>query len=152
MAVLHHGLRYACYKRRQTPADVITYRYNDQMMYVPPAESFDQAVTFARSAFESDLTGIDKSRISFSLNVLANGKQSSVGISRVAWSKMMAHLARYEIIDVHVQPEIKVSAPPPSYQPCSPTEGNEKKQHSPSRSSSVLHNFVPKRLFQRLSA
>jgi len=111
-----------------------------------------QAVTFARSAFESDLTGIDKSRISFSLNVLANGKQSSVGISRVAWSKMMAHLARYEIIDVHVQPEIKISAPPPSYQPCSPTEGNEKKQHSPSRSSSVLHNFVPKRLFQRLSA
>ncbi|KAG2074753.1 hypothetical protein BDR04DRAFT_115582 [Suillus decipiens] len=82
------------------PADVITYRFNNQMIYVPPAESFDQAVTFARSAFENDLTGIDKSRISFSLNVLANGKQSSVGISRVAWSRIMSHLARYEIIDV----------------------------------------------------
>ncbi|KAG1823994.1 hypothetical protein EV424DRAFT_1487128, partial [Suillus variegatus] len=92
--------------RRQSPApaDVITYRLNNKMMYVPPAESFDQAVTFARSAFEGDLTGIDKSRISFSLNVLANGKQSSVGISSEAWSKIMSHLAQYEIIDVHVQP------------------------------------------------
>ncbi|KAG1817956.1 uncharacterized protein BJ212DRAFT_1347893 [Suillus subaureus] len=142
------------FARRQSPApaDVITYRFNNQMMYVPPAENFDQAVTFARSAFESDLTGIDKSRISFSLNVLANGKQSSVGISSVAWSKIMSHLARYEIIDVHVQPEIKVFGPPPSYRPCSSTEGNEKEQHSSSHSSSALHSLIPRRLFQRLGA
>ncbi|KAG2347529.1 hypothetical protein BDR05DRAFT_848115, partial [Suillus weaverae] len=86
------------------PVDVITYRLNNQMMYVPPAKNFDQAVTFARSAFEGDLTGIDKNRISFSLNVLANGKQNSVGISRVAWSTIMSRLAQYEIIDVHIQP------------------------------------------------
>ncbi|KAG2043726.1 hypothetical protein BDR03DRAFT_909187 [Suillus americanus] len=140
--------------RRQSPApaDVVTYRFNNQMMYVPPAESFDQAVTFARSAFESDLTGIDKGRISFSLNVLANGKQSSVGISKVAWSRIMSHLARYEIIDVHVQPEIKVFGPPPSYRPCGSTEGNEKERHSSSHSSSALHRLVSKCLFQRLSA
>ncbi|KAG1759368.1 hypothetical protein EDD22DRAFT_729948, partial [Suillus occidentalis] len=86
------------------PADVITYRLNNRMTYVPPAESFDQAVTFARSAFEGDLTGIDISRISFSLNVLANGKMSSVSVSRGAWSATMSRLARYEIVDVHVQP------------------------------------------------
>ncbi|KAG2754023.1 hypothetical protein P692DRAFT_20854473 [Suillus brevipes Sb2] len=138
--------------RRQSPApaDVITYRLNNQMMYVPPAESFDQAVTFARSAFEGDLTGIDKSRISFSLNVLANGKQSSVGISRVAWSTIMSHLARYEIIDVHIQPELKVSGPPPSYRSCGSTESCEKEQHSSSHTSSTLHSLVPKRLFQRM--
>ncbi|KAG2366741.1 hypothetical protein BDR07DRAFT_1395686 [Suillus spraguei] len=122
------------------------------MIYVPPAESFDQAVTFARSAFENDLTGIDKSRISFSLNVLANGKQSSVGISRVAWPTIMSHLARYEIIDVHVQPELKVTGPPPSYRSCSSTEGGEKEKHSSSHSSSAFHSLVPKGLFHRLGA
>lgn len=140
--------------RRQSPApaDVITYRFNNQMIYVPPAESFDQAVTFARSAFENDLTGIDKSRISFSLNVLANGKQSSVGISRVAWSRIMSHLARYEIIDVHVQPELKVTGPPPSYRSCSSTKGGEKEERSSSHSSSTFHGLIPKSLFHRLGA
>ncbi|KAG1901013.1 uncharacterized protein F5891DRAFT_951456 [Suillus fuscotomentosus] len=144
--------------RRQSPApaDVITYRLNNKMMYVPPAESFDQAVTFARSAFEGDLTGIDKSRISFSLNVLANGKQSSVGISSAAWSKIMSHLAQYEIIDVHVQPVLKVSEAPPSYRSCGSTGDVEKEHHSSphssSHSSSPLHGLIPKRLFQRLGA
>ncbi|KAG2153332.1 hypothetical protein DEU56DRAFT_774618 [Suillus clintonianus] len=139
--------------RRQSPApaDVITYRLNKQMMYVPPAESFDQAVTFARSAFERDLTGVDKNRISFSLNVLANGKQSSVGISRVAWQSVMSHMARYEIIDVHIQPELTVSPPPPSYRSCSSEKGSEKEHHSSSKSS-AFHSFVPKNLFQRLTA
>ncbi|KAG2142285.1 uncharacterized protein EDB93DRAFT_1158353 [Suillus bovinus] len=142
--------------RRQSPApaDLVTYRFNNQMMYVPPAENFDQAVTFARSAFEGDLTGIDKSRISFSLNVLANGKQSSVGISRVAWSTTMSHLAQYEIIDVHVQPELRVPGspePPPSYRSCGSPKDSEKEQHSSSHSSSLIHRLVPTRLFQRLS-
>ncbi|KAG2366726.1 hypothetical protein BDR07DRAFT_1327772 [Suillus spraguei] len=123
------------FKRRQspTPADVITYRLNNRMVYVPPAENFDQAVTFARSAFEGDLTGIDKSRISFSLNVLANGKKSSVNISREAWSMIMSHLVQYEIVDVHVQPELRLSGPPPSYQFCNSTK---KQQHLSSQSSS----------------
>ncbi|KAG1860763.1 hypothetical protein F4604DRAFT_1658185 [Suillus subluteus] len=124
------------FARRQSPppADIITYRLNNQMMYVPTAESFDQAVTFARSAFESDLTGIDKSRISFSLNVLVNGKQSSVDISHGAWSTIMSHLVRYEIVDVHIQPEPRVSGPPPSYRSHSLTK---KKQHSSSHPSSA---------------
>ncbi|KAG0699357.1 hypothetical protein DFH29DRAFT_809202, partial [Suillus ampliporus] len=130
--------------------DVITYRLNNQMMYVPPAQSFDQS-HLPRSAFESDLTGIDKGRISFSLNVLAHGKQSSVGISSVAWPTIMSHLARYEIIDVHVQPELKVSGPPPSYRSCSSTEGAGKEQHSSAHTSSALNGLIPKRLFQRLN-
>ncbi|KAG2137196.1 hypothetical protein BD769DRAFT_1664097 [Suillus cothurnatus] len=118
------------FARHQAPqaqplVDVITYRLNNRMIYVPPAQSFDKAVALAKSAFESDLTGIDKSRISFSLNVLANGKQSSAGISREAWSAVVSHLARYEIIDVHV------SGLPPSYQSCHST----KEQHSSSHSS-----------------
>ncbi|KAG2352322.1 hypothetical protein BDR07DRAFT_1438170 [Suillus spraguei] len=129
------------FKRRQspTPADVITYRLNNRMVYVPQprtstlAQLFQQAVTFARSAFEGDLTGIDKSRISFSLNVLANGKKSSVNISREAWSTIMSHLVQYEIVDVHVQPELRLSGPPPSYQSCDSTK---KQQHLSSQSSS----------------
>ncbi|KAG1817971.1 uncharacterized protein BJ212DRAFT_1347997 [Suillus subaureus] len=117
------------FARRQSPplVDVITYRLNNRMVYVPPAQSFDKAVALARSAFESDLTEIDKSQISFSLNVLVNGKRSSASISREAWSTVMSHLARYEIIDVHV------SGPPPSYQSCNST----KEQHSSSHLSSA---------------
>ncbi|KAG2074774.1 hypothetical protein BDR04DRAFT_1092305 [Suillus decipiens] len=108
------------------------------MVYVPPAENFDQAIIFARSAFEGDLTGIDKSRISFSLNVLANGKKNSVNISREGWSTVMSHLVQYEIVDVHVQPEPRVSGPPPSYRSCSST----KKQSSQSSSSAGLATLV----------
>ncbi|KAG1781879.1 hypothetical protein EV702DRAFT_491318 [Suillus placidus] len=139
-------MRTSVKRQSLAPTDVITYRFNDQMMYVPIAENFDQAVTFARSAFKGDLTGIDKSRISFSLNVIANGKQSSVGITRGAWSAVMSHLARYEIVDVHVKPELEVSGPPPSYRSCSSAEGAE---HSSSYLSSALHRLIPKRLLQR---
>ncbi|KAG2043710.1 hypothetical protein BDR03DRAFT_939702 [Suillus americanus] len=123
------------FARRQSPppADIVTYRLNNRMTYVPTAESFDQAVTFARSAFESDLTGIDKSRISFSLNVLANGKQRSVDISCGAWSTIMSHLTRYEIVDVHVQP-LRVSGPPPTYRS---RRSTKKKQHLSSHQSSA---------------
>lgn len=99
--------------RRQppAPAEIIAYRFNDCVVYVPPAKSFHQAVIFARSAFD-DLTGVDKSRISFSLNVQVNGKMTSVNIDHGAWPTITSHLVQYEIIDVHVQPEIRVSRPP----------------------------------------
>jgi len=143
------------------PADVITYRLNNKMMYVPPAQSFDQAVTFARSAYESDLNGVDQSRISFSLNVIAQGRHSSVGITSEAWPSVVSRLARYEIIDLHVTPAIKVS-PPPSYKSgrsSSSTERPEKEHRrssSPSSSASASQssshfNGLPRRLIQRLS-
>ncbi|KAG2347542.1 hypothetical protein BDR05DRAFT_958283 [Suillus weaverae] len=138
-------MRTSAKRHSLAPADIITYRLNDQMMYVPLAKNFDQAVTFARSAFEGDLTGIDKSRISLSLNVMANGKQSSVCISRAAWSAITSHLVRYEIVDVHIKPELEVSGPPPSYRSCSSKEGAE---HSSSYLSSALHRLIPKRLLQ----
>ncbi|KAJ8586424.1 hypothetical protein M405DRAFT_743643, partial [Rhizopogon salebrosus TDB-379] len=133
------------------PADIITYRLNDKMMYVPPAENFDQAVTFARSAFDNELTGVHNSRISFSLNVLTNGKQTSMGISSVAWAVVVSRLEPYEIIDVHVQPEIQVLC----YLCRSSSEGGANKQqhHDPSVSTSdspSLSGLIPRRLFRQL--
>lgn len=133
------SMRTSARRQSPAPADVITYRLNNRMTYVPPAENFDQAVTFARSAFEGDLAGIDISRISFSLNVLANGKMSSVGVSRGAWSATMSRLARYEIVDVHVQPERKVYRPPPSHRSRSSTK---KKKSSSYPSSAGLPTLV----------
>ncbi|KAJ8591331.1 hypothetical protein M405DRAFT_735320 [Rhizopogon salebrosus TDB-379] len=142
------------------PADVITYRLNNKMMYVPPAQSFDQAVTFARSAYESDLNGVDQSQICFSLNVIAQGRHSSVGITSEAWPSVVSRLARYEIIDLHVTPAIKVS-PPPSYRSgrsSSPAEkpekGHRSSSHSSSKSASQSSSHfggLPGRLIHRLS-
>ncbi|KAJ8586425.1 hypothetical protein M405DRAFT_695724, partial [Rhizopogon salebrosus TDB-379] len=108
--------------------DIITYRLNNKMMYVPPAQNYDQAVIFARSAFERDLNGVDNSRISFWLNVLANGKQTSVSIVPAAWPSVVSRLARSEIIDVHIHPAIEVS-PPPSSLSSSSSEVTEREQH-----------------------
>ncbi|KAJ8588827.1 hypothetical protein M405DRAFT_768598 [Rhizopogon salebrosus TDB-379] len=151
--------------------DVVTYRLNNQMIYVLPAQSFDQAILFARSAFESELTGVHNSRISFSLNVLANGKQTSMGISSVAWTAVVSHLERYEIIDVHVQPEIQVlcylcrslseggtdreqhptvpTSPSASSLRSSPSQKSQQFSSS-QRSSSTLSSLIPRRLFRQL--
>ncbi|KAJ8586427.1 hypothetical protein M405DRAFT_935402 [Rhizopogon salebrosus TDB-379] len=123
------------------------YRLYDKMLCVPRAESYDEAVVIAKSAFESELAGVHNSRISFSRNVPANGNQISMGISPMAWTAVMSHLEPYEIIDVHVQPEILC------HQCLSPSEGNAESQQGSSsqRSSSTLSSLIPRKsLFRRL--
>ncbi|OAX38001.1 hypothetical protein K503DRAFT_718861 [Rhizopogon vinicolor AM-OR11-026] len=101
--------------RRQSPpppADIIAYSLNNRMVYVPKAQTFDEAVTFARSAFESDLKGVDKSQISFSM---ISSLKNDVGISSMAWPTIMSKIVHYSIVYVHVQSGIKSLASPPSY-------------------------------------
>lgn len=104
--------------RRSTAiADVITYRHEDKMVYVPLDSNWLEALRHAQSAFAT-LAGIDGKRITFSVNLIKDGQRKSVRISPSAWRSVSSHLARYEIIDIEVNPEIPrlvvtdVDAPP----------------------------------------
>jgi hypothetical protein len=90
-------------------------------------ESLQQAVTFARSTFESDLKGVDKSQISFSLTTTKNEK---IGISPLAWPSVVSQAAPYCFIDIHIKPEGVKESRPPSYQDVDLIdEFSEKKKH-----------------------
>ncbi|KAJ8590483.1 hypothetical protein M405DRAFT_841204 [Rhizopogon salebrosus TDB-379] len=102
-----------CIRESPPPAGIATYRLNDQLVFVPKAQTFDQAVTFARSAFESDLKGVDKSRISFSLTTT---KDENIGISPLAWPSVVSQAVPYCFIDIHIKPEGVKESRPPSYQ------------------------------------
>jgi len=100
--------------------DVVTYRLNDKMVYVTPAQSYEQALDFAQNEFADELRHIKRDRISFSVLVNAGiGIHRSVRIGTMAWSAVVSGLKRYEIIDVHVQPDLcmeHVDEPPGYHQ------------------------------------
>jgi hypothetical protein len=110
-------------RRTTTPADIVTYRLNDKMVYVTPADSYEQAIDFAKKVFPDELRKVNRNNISFSITVITRGdKKRSVWIADMAWSTVVSTLHRYEIIDVHVQPEVQVThdditslPPPPMY-------------------------------------
>ncbi|KAG8221327.1 hypothetical protein J3R82DRAFT_1495 [Butyriboletus roseoflavus] len=83
----------------KTPADIVTYRYNGELMYVPVAPNYIQALSYARSSFPQlkRLRGA-----SLSLSLPASAHEQLVGISALAWPKLITHMTRYQVIDVHV--------------------------------------------------
>jgi len=97
--------------------DVVTYRLNDKMVYVTPAQSYEQALDFAQNEFADELYHIKRDRISFSVLVNAGRTHRSVRIGTMAWPAVVSGLKRYEIIDVHVQPDLYVEHVdgPPGY-------------------------------------
>ncbi|EIW80755.1 hypothetical protein CONPUDRAFT_144699 [Coniophora puteana RWD-64-598 SS2] len=98
-------------------ADIVTYRHEGEMVYVQPPQSHEQAVCIAREVYPR-LASVDARRIAFAVNVINGVNSRTVRISPHAWSKMMSHLLRYEVIDIQIQPEIIVTAPgefPPDY-------------------------------------
>ncbi|KIK81543.1 hypothetical protein PAXRUDRAFT_832774 [Paxillus rubicundulus Ve08.2h10] len=88
-----------------THVDIITYRHGGGMMYVPVAESYSQAIAHARNAF-SPLKQLQDSAITLSLNVINGTHRQSVGITAAAWPKIILHLSRYEVIDIHTTVDI----------------------------------------------
>ncbi|EGO00946.1 hypothetical protein SERLA73DRAFT_167150 [Serpula lacrymans var. lacrymans S7.3] len=92
--------------------DILTYRLNRNMVYVTPPRDMEQALEFARTVFPDELADVDRTRISFSVTVISGGRISAVGISPFAWSAIVPHLIRYEVIDVHVRRD---NDAPPEY-------------------------------------
>lgn len=154
---------------RRSPAhtDVITYRLDDQMIYVPLSLSWSKALKQAQHSFES-LAHVDERQITFSVNVVNDGKRRSVRISPPAWQSIASNLAQYEIIDIVVlsTPDVVVTdvdAPPRYSSPdvssslsSSPEtftsekekEGSGRRSPSPLSQSAVKLN--PKRVFQKI--
>ncbi|KAI6112028.1 hypothetical protein EDD16DRAFT_1189412 [Pisolithus croceorrhizus] len=104
---------------RRSPAapDVIMYRLEDKMMYVPLDYDWKEALSQARRAFES-LAKVDDGRITFSMDVISDGRRRSIGISPSAWRSIASRLTRYEVINIVVRPEVvdpDVDVAPPLY-------------------------------------
>ncbi|KAJ3489549.1 hypothetical protein NLI96_g2050 [Meripilus lineatus] len=87
----------------QTHATVITYRYNDQLAYVPVASHYDDAVQFAHKSFP-DLADYDSASITFTLSVKVQGVKSSVMVGSLVWDQVSPSFVQYEILNVVVVP------------------------------------------------
>jgi len=94
--------------KTRSPPDIVTYRLNGKMVYVTPAANYEQALDFAQKVFRNQLGAISRDRISFSVTVMTNGDRRPVRIAEMAWGAVVATLQCYEIIDVHVQPEVHI--------------------------------------------
>jgi len=80
------------------------------MVYVTPAEDYEQALDYAYSEFPEELNGVSRDRVRFSIKVLVDGKVRSSRIGRMAWKNVLATLTRYELINIDLQ-----SDEPPQY-------------------------------------
>lgn len=103
-------------------ADIVTYRYNGELVYVPASPNYpvrpsllskfvstdvftriQQALAHVRNAFPQ-LKHLRDASLSLSLTAPSQA-QKCVGISALAWPKLVVHMARYQIIDVHATTE-----------------------------------------------
>ncbi|KAI5118966.1 hypothetical protein M0805_009377 [Coniferiporia weirii] len=85
------------------PAELVTYRLDNEMVYVSPASDFDEALSYAQKVFPQ-LAGIARERIAFSVNVRVGGALRAVRIAPMAWERVLKSLATYEIVDLSVLP------------------------------------------------
>jgi len=108
-------------------ADVITYRVAKDMVYVPLAQTYLEALQLALKVFPQ-LSGIDSDQICLTLLVTLRGQSSPVRISPMSWNEMRKQLVQYEILDVTVANKVLWSnieeleetspsarGPPPTY-------------------------------------
>ncbi|KAH7915086.1 hypothetical protein BJ138DRAFT_1142613 [Hygrophoropsis aurantiaca] len=146
------------YRTRPT-ADVVTYRLNNQMTYVTPAKDYRHALRLAREAFRQELKGVADRRITFSIHVRTKSdpRMRSARINSDAWPKLIPLVARYEIIDIHIQPEIVVEEcrdPAPEYSSFDTKESYAlhipPSPHSKSRLIPPVKKFTPDSLIRWL--
>jgi len=86
------------------------------MVYVTPANDYEQALDFAQNVFPEELRYIKRDQISFSVqSSSAQRTPQAARIASMAWTVVVGSLKPYEIVDLHVQPELyveDVDAPP----------------------------------------
>ncbi|KZT00300.1 uncharacterized protein LAESUDRAFT_732400, partial [Laetiporus sulphureus 93-53] len=136
--------------------EVVTYRLGERMVYVTPAETFEQAVAFAKRVFPDQLATIDRKRITFTVSVVASHERRMVEIGPMAWKAVVSTLAQYEIINVIVQPEASGSDDGlPDYLDATSTDSKRSSMHldlpSPSDAKSRSPSPTPSRTEKALS-
>ncbi|KAI0827845.1 hypothetical protein BC628DRAFT_1317341 [Trametes gibbosa] len=83
--------------------DVLTYRYNGNMVYVTPAPTYEEGVQYARQVFP-ELASVDPARIVISVNGLVNQHRQLIRIGPMAWKSVVFSRARFEVLDVTLDP------------------------------------------------
>ncbi|KAL5504758.1 hypothetical protein ACEPAH_7421 [Sanghuangporus vaninii] len=93
-------------RNRQYPAELVTYRLGDEMVYVEPPQHHEQALDFAKRVFPS-LADTPRSRLAFQVSVRVGSHESlsKVRIAPMAWARAMKSLATYEIIEIVILAE-----------------------------------------------
>jgi len=97
------------------------------MVYVTPAENYEQALDFAYSVYPEELKDVPRDRVSFSIKIFMQGEPRTSRIGPMAWNVVVATLAQYEIILVEIQ-----SDEPPHYYSSSSAPDHEKSLRPPS--------------------
>jgi len=108
-------------------ADIITYRMGRDMVYIPLARTYSEALQLATKVFPR-LSGIDSDQICLTLTVTLRGQSCPVRISPMSWSNIRTQVVQYEILDVAVADKVlweniteleetspSARAPPPAY-------------------------------------
>jgi len=82
-----------------TEIDTITYRVGEEMVYVPPQDTYDEALRCARQVFPS-LHEKNHDQLALMLTVDVCGVSRTVRISPMSWPSLRKRLAQFEILDV----------------------------------------------------
>jgi len=121
--------------------DIITYRMGRDMVYLPLARTYIEALKLASNVFPR-LSGIDNACICFTLTVNLRGQSFPVRISPMSWPDIRMQVVQYEILDVHVAQSILwkdvKELEPPSYALNSETAASNSSGRRSSRFIEVL--------------
>jgi len=89
------------YQEEESLADIITFRMGRDMVYIPLAKTYAEALQLATQVFPR-LAGIDSDQICLTMNVTLRGQTLPVRISPMSWPDVRTHVVQYEILDVAV--------------------------------------------------
>ncbi|KAF5317061.1 hypothetical protein D9611_004036 [Ephemerocybe angulata] len=100
------------------PADIVTYRHGNKLVYVKPAENYELALDIAQKEFE-ELSHVSRDCIGFAvMSTVGKGERCPIRISESAWPSAVTRLLRGEIIDVYIRLDPRSESkefPPPQY-------------------------------------
>ncbi|KAI0794272.1 hypothetical protein C8Q74DRAFT_1215626 [Fomes fomentarius] len=93
--------------------DVIAYRYNESLVYVPPAQSLQEAIELARQNYR-ELAGVNPDYIALYVNGLVGGERRKIRVSAMAWEPMLPKFRTFEVLDIAI--ETPSNDEPPDYE------------------------------------
>lgn len=93
------------------PADIVTYRFRGNLVYVKPELDYEVALDIAQKEFV-ELYGVDRHHIVFTTHATVAGTRTSVRISAGAWASTVSRMLRGEVIDVDIMEDKKQDEPP----------------------------------------
>jgi len=94
-----------------TPADIVTYRFRGNLVYVKPELDYEVALDVAQKEF-IELFGVDRHQIVFTTQATVAGTRTAVRISASAWASTVSRMLRGEVIDVDIVEDKKQDEPP----------------------------------------